>query len=150
MSARSPFGRRTPRPLRPYRSHLVARSGTVGPVEDRVPGAGPDGGVNPLATWPSAQYAWPHDCVPRRPPPLRSSVAGAPYDARFGERLMTMTPGALLDELAWRGLVHDSTDPAQLREHLESGRRRFYIGFDPTAPSLTIGNLLPMTLMIRG
>ena len=57
---------------------------------------------------------------------------------------------ALLDELSWRGLIHDSTDPAALRDHLDSGRRRFYIGFDPTAPSLTVGNLLPMTLMIRG
>ncbi|ABD13296.1 tyrosyl-tRNA synthetase [Frankia casuarinae] len=56
---------------------------------------------------------------------------------------------ALLDELSWRGLLHDSTDPAELREHLDSGRRRCYIGFDPTAPSLTIGNLLPMTLLIR-
>lgn len=56
----------------------------------------------------------------------------------------------LLDELAWRGLIHDSTDPAELRKHLDSERRRFYIGFDPSAPSLTIGNLLPMTLIIRG
>ncbi len=61
-----------------------------------------------------------------------------------------MTPSKLIDELQWRGLVHDSTDPAQLREHLDSGRRRFYVGFDPTAPSLTIGNLLAMTLIIRG
>ncbi|WP_163551628.1 tyrosine--tRNA ligase [Candidatus Frankia alpina] len=56
---------------------------------------------------------------------------------------------ALLDELSWRGLIHDSTDPAELREHLDGGRRRCYIGFDPTAPSLTIGNLLPITLLIR-
>jgi tyrosyl-tRNA synthetase len=64
---------------------------------------------------------------------------------------MTTQPGSLLlDELAWRGLIHDSTDPAELRKHLDSGRRRFYIGFDPSAPSLTIGNLLPMTLIIRG
>ncbi|WP_241834406.1 tyrosine--tRNA ligase [Pseudofrankia asymbiotica] len=59
------------------------------------------------------------------------------------------SPGSLLDELSWRGLIHDSTDPAELREHLDSGARRVYIGFDPTAPSLTIGNLLPMTLLIR-
>jgi tyrosyl-tRNA synthetase len=63
---------------------------------------------------------------------------------------MTKVSGSLLDELSWRGLIHDSTDPAELRAHLASGRRRFYIGFDPSAPSLTIGNLLPMTLIIRG
>ncbi|MBX6390277.1 MAG: tyrosine--tRNA ligase [Frankia sp.] len=56
---------------------------------------------------------------------------------------------AFLEELSWRGLIHDSTDPAQLREHLDSGSRRVYIGFDPTAASLTIGNLLPITLLIR-
>jgi tyrosyl-tRNA synthetase len=56
---------------------------------------------------------------------------------------------ALLEELSWRGLIHDSTDPAELRAHLDSGARRVYIGFDPTAASLTIGNLLPMTLLIR-
>lgn len=63
---------------------------------------------------------------------------------------MTKDSGSLLDELSWRGLIHDSTDLQELREHLGSGRRRFYIGFDPSAPSLTIGNLLPMTLIIRG
>jgi tyrosyl-tRNA synthetase len=56
---------------------------------------------------------------------------------------------ALLDELSWRGLIHDSTDLTDLREHLDGGTRRVYIGFDPTAPSLTVGNLLPMTLLIR-
>lgn len=56
----------------------------------------------------------------------------------------------LLDELAWRGLIQDSTDPIELREHLEADRRRFYIGFDPSAPSLTIGNLLAMTMVMRG
>jgi tyrosyl-tRNA synthetase len=56
---------------------------------------------------------------------------------------------ALLEELAWRGLIHDTTDPAELRSHLDGGARRVYIGFDPTASSLTIGNLLPMTLLIR-
>jgi tyrosyl-tRNA synthetase len=63
---------------------------------------------------------------------------------------MSTDPASLLDELAWRGLIHDSTDPAELREHLASGRRRFYIGFDPSAPSLTVGNLMPMTLIMRG
>lgn len=56
---------------------------------------------------------------------------------------------ALLEELSWRGLIHDSTDPAELRAHLDSAARRVYIGFDPTAPGLTIGHMLPITLLIR-
>jgi tyrosyl-tRNA synthetase len=56
----------------------------------------------------------------------------------------------LIDELQWRGLLHDSTELAQLNEHLNARQRRFYIGFDPTAPSLTIGNLLAIMMVIRG
>ena len=55
----------------------------------------------------------------------------------------------LLDDLRWRGLVHQSTDEAELAEHLAGGSRRIYCGFDPTADSLTIGNLLPITLLAR-
>jgi tyrosyl-tRNA synthetase len=58
--------------------------------------------------------------------------------------------GGLLDELAWRGLIHDATDRDELCKHLNSRRRRFYVGFDPSADSLTIGNLLAMSLVIRG
>ena len=54
----------------------------------------------------------------------------------------------LLDDLAWRGLVHDSTDLAQLREHLAEPRR-VYAGFDPSRDSLTIGNLVPILLLRR-
>lgn len=54
----------------------------------------------------------------------------------------------LLDDLAWRGLVHDSTDLAQLREHL-ARPRRVYAGFDPSRGSLTIGNLVPLLLLKR-
>lgn len=61
-----------------------------------------------------------------------------------------MPTSSLLDELAWRGLLQDCTDPAALRAHLDSGRRRFYVGFDPSAPSLTIGNLLAMAMVMRG
>lgn len=52
-----------------------------------------------------------------------------------------------LEELRWRGLLHQCTDEARLREHLKSGARRAYVGFDPTADSLTIGNLVP-TMML--
>jgi tyrosyl-tRNA synthetase len=63
---------------------------------------------------------------------------------------MALSGGSLLDELAWRGLVHDATDVDELREYLDSAPRRFYVGFDPSADSLTIGNLLAMSLVIRG
>jgi tyrosyl-tRNA synthetase len=47
----------------------------------------------------------------------------------------------ILDELKSRGLVHDTTDDAALSEALNKGLT-FYVGFDPTAPSLHIGNLV--------
>ena len=48
----------------------------------------------------------------------------------------------LLDDLVWRGLVAHSTDLDALREALTAGSVRFYVGFDPTAPSLHMGNLV--------
>lgn len=56
----------------------------------------------------------------------------------------------LIDELRWRGLLHQCTDEAGLREHLREPAkdpRRVYCGFDPTADSLTIGNLVPIMLL---
>ncbi len=50
-------------------------------------------------------------------------------------------------ELRWRGLIHDLSHEAELRAHLGSGSRRAYIGFDPTADSLTIGNLVSIKLL---
>ncbi|MCW5763080.1 MAG: tyrosine--tRNA ligase [Phycisphaeraceae bacterium] len=47
-----------------------------------------------------------------------------------------------LDELKWRGLIKDVTDEAGLRTHLAGGVRKIYAGLDPTADSLTIGNLV--------
>lgn len=52
-----------------------------------------------------------------------------------------------IDELKWRGLFNQCTDEAGLRAHLASGTRRAYCGFDPTADSLTIGNLVPIILL---
>ncbi len=57
---------------------------------------------------------------------------------------MTVDP-TLLDDLEWRGLIAHSTDLDALRTALggeESGGVRFYVGFDPTAPSLHMGNLV--------
>lgn len=84
------------------------------------------------------------------PPAHANSDSGNLGGSPSMGHMMTPSGSLLLDELAWRGLIHGSTDLAELRRHLDLGRRRFYIGFDPSAPSLTIGNLLPMTLIIRG
>jgi tyrosyl-tRNA synthetase len=55
----------------------------------------------------------------------------------------------VLDELEWRGLVAHSTDPAELRDALGAGSVRFYVGFDPTAPSLHMGNLMQLVTARR-
>jgi tyrosyl-tRNA synthetase len=50
----------------------------------------------------------------------------------------------LLDDLVWRGMIAHATDLGALREALTVGSVRFYVGFDPTAPSLHMGNLLQL------
>jgi tyrosyl-tRNA synthetase len=50
----------------------------------------------------------------------------------------------LLDDLEWRGLIAHSTDPEALREAMTEQSIRFYVGFDPTAPSLHMGNLVQL------
>ena len=54
----------------------------------------------------------------------------------------------ILDELEWRGLVALSTDKDALRQALASPIT-FYCGFDPTAPSLHLGNLVQLLTMRR-
>jgi tyrosyl-tRNA synthetase len=48
----------------------------------------------------------------------------------------------LLDDLEWRGLLAHSTDLDALRAVLGEGSVKFYVGFDPTAPSLHMGHLV--------
>jgi tyrosyl-tRNA synthetase len=55
----------------------------------------------------------------------------------------------LWDELIWRGSIARTTDESALREELNRGGLSFYVGFDPTAPSLHIGNLAIMVVMRR-
>jgi tyrosyl-tRNA synthetase len=50
----------------------------------------------------------------------------------------------LLDDLEWRGLIAHSTDREALRQALVEDSVRFYVGFDPTAPSLHMGNLVQL------
>ena len=55
----------------------------------------------------------------------------------------------LLADLEWRGLIAQSTDREALLEQLNGGSTAFYIGFDPTAPSLHLGNLVVLLVMRR-
>jgi tyrosyl-tRNA synthetase len=55
----------------------------------------------------------------------------------------------IIDDLSWRGLIAQSTDLDDLRKALDTGQVTFYGGFDPTAPSLHIGNLVLLQTMRR-
>jgi tyrosyl-tRNA synthetase len=58
---------------------------------------------------------------------------------------MSQSPASLLDELAWRGLIHHQTPGLAAR--LARGPVTAYVGFDPTAASLQVGNLVPLMLL---
>jgi tyrosyl-tRNA synthetase len=60
-----------------------------------------------------------------------------------------MTGEQLLNDLDARGLIHDSTDRAALIERLNQGPIGVYVGFDPTADSLHVGNLLGQVMLRR-
>jgi len=69
---------------------------------------------------------------------------------------LTLTPphndasfDTVWDEIVWRGLVHVSTDEAALRTALSGPPITYYCGFDPTAPSLHLGNLVQLLFMRR-
>ncbi len=55
----------------------------------------------------------------------------------------------LYDELKARGLVAQVTNEDEIKELINNGRAVFYIGFDPTADSLTAGHFMALTLMKR-
>jgi len=56
---------------------------------------------------------------------------------------------SILDELEWRGLIAQSTDRDALASELDSGLLTVYSGFDPTAPSLHAGHLIPLLTLRR-
>ena len=69
-----------------------------------------------------------------------SALSAQSNDSSFSE---------ILDELKWRGLIALSTDEAELRKAFNSGPVTYYCGFDPTAPSLHLGNLVQLLVMRR-
>ncbi|MGU3431374.1 tyrosine--tRNA ligase [Actinomycetes bacterium M1A6_2h] len=56
---------------------------------------------------------------------------------------------SIIDELAWRGLIAQSTDLDALRSAAEAGPITLYAGFDPTGPSLHAGHLVPLLVLRR-
>jgi tyrosyl-tRNA synthetase len=62
--------------------------------------------------------------------------------------MMTAVKNDLLDDLKWRGLIAQTTDEAALRESLKKPIT-LYIGFDPTAPSIHVGNLVVLLVLRR-
>jgi len=73
-------------------------------------------------------------------------VSGSPW---LSEQRNDASFTSVHDELVWRGLIHVSTDEQKLKEALDSGPITFYCGFDPTAPSLHLGNLVQLLVMRR-
>src|SRR5579885_3836650 len=55
----------------------------------------------------------------------------------------------IYDELSWRGLVADCTDKDELLKRLNTAPITLYCGFDPTADSLHVGNLVPLLALRR-
>jgi tyrosyl-tRNA synthetase len=63
--------------------------------------------------------------------------------------MSTTTGATILDELTWRGLVAQSTDIEALQAAAVQPPLTVYAGFDPTAPSLHAGNLVPLLTLQR-
>lgn len=55
----------------------------------------------------------------------------------------------IIEDLKWRGLIQQMTDEEGLKHHLTNNKVTLYCGFDPTADSLHIGHLLPLTMLKR-
>jgi tyrosyl-tRNA synthetase len=56
---------------------------------------------------------------------------------------------ALLEDLQWRNSIAQTTDISELAKYLDGGSRSLYLGVDPTAPSMHIGNLVAFTVLRR-
>jgi tyrosyl-tRNA synthetase len=55
----------------------------------------------------------------------------------------------IYDELNWRGLINQVSDETKVREYLSKPGATMYCGFDPTAESLHVGNLVPLLSLVR-
>jgi tyrosyl-tRNA synthetase len=80
-------------------------------------------------------------------PPFRLYSKG--FFTRFAGAFMTVVDTHFLQELQDRGLIAQMTGGDAIVEHLNSGSRTLYCGFDPTADSLHIGHLVPLLMLRR-
>ena len=55
----------------------------------------------------------------------------------------------IFEELQARGLLAQVTDEQEIKELINNGGAKFYIGFDPTADSLHVGHFMALCLMKR-
>jgi tyrosyl-tRNA synthetase len=62
---------------------------------------------------------------------------------------MATTETPLLDDLTWRGLIAQVASEDRLAELVTAGGATVYCGFDPTAPSLHVGHLVPLLTLAR-
>jgi tyrosyl-tRNA synthetase len=62
---------------------------------------------------------------------------------------MSSSSNSLISDLQWRGCIAQSTDLELLERALSAGPVSLYLGFDPTAPSLHIGNLVALVVLKR-
>jgi tyrosyl-tRNA synthetase len=76
-------------------------------------------------------------------------VVGLNWHLEIGPRQFILSPMNILEELQWRGLVADCTDPQELTRRVSPGPITLYCGFDPTADSLHAGNLVPLLALRR-
>lgn len=81
--------------------------------------------------------------------PLRNAVRVVGGGPQATDRFAKRKTMGILEELKWRGLLHQTTGGEALIAHLATPGRVAYSGFDPTRPSLTIGNLIPLLLLRR-
>lgn len=62
---------------------------------------------------------------------------------------LSMTTENFFADLTWRGLVHQTTDQEGMLSEMAKGPVTLYAGFDPTAESLHVGNLVPLITLAR-
>ncbi len=85
-----------------------------------------------------------HRPIVARGRPPRLSESAAP-----GGRGRLVPVPSLFEDLNWRGLVHQLTDPETLPARIDRPGLALYIGFDPTADSLHVGHLQQLCLLRR-